>query len=109
MSIANYLCVVDNVGMAELDKILERQPSDNSRMGVSWVDTSRQAMFSDAVFSIIATIMCVTIEISEHELNEVSVTCSRTCRNLGPRYTGTRNIVPVSVCFIFKPVHEIKS
>ncbi len=27
---------------------------------------------------------------------------------LGPINTGTHNTVPASVCFIFKPVHEIK-
>ena len=56
--------------MAELGKTLERLDSRTS--GVSWVVSDRQTMFSDAVFSIVATIMVVTIEISESELNEVS-------------------------------------
>ena len=55
--------------MAELDKVLERQHSN-----IKWVDTERQNMFSDAVFSIVATIMVVTVEIGEEELDEVSVT-----------------------------------
>ena len=54
--------------MAELGRTLERL---DSRSSGNWVATERQTMFSDAVFSIVATIMVVTIEISESELSEV--------------------------------------
>ena len=54
--------------MAELGRTLERL---DSRVSGNWVATDRQTMFSDAVFSIVATIMVVTIEISETELSEV--------------------------------------
>lgn len=61
--------------MAELEHALEMQP-DHSRLGVSWLGTSRQTMFSDAVFSIVATIMVVTIEISEADLDKITSTIS---------------------------------
>ena len=51
--------------------ILERLKSVG---GMSWVSSCRQSMFSDALFSIIATIMIVTVEISPEELNSVSFT-----------------------------------
>ena len=39
---------------------------------IRWVSTDRQAMFSDAVFSIVATIFVVTVELPEHDLRTVS-------------------------------------
>ena len=56
--------------MAELGRTLERLESRTS--AISWVGKDRQTMFSDAVFSIVATIVVVTIEIEESEMNEVS-------------------------------------
>ena len=56
--------------MAEFGRVLGRRNSLTS--AVSWVEKDRQAMFSDAVFSIVATIMVVTIEINESALEAVS-------------------------------------
>ena len=55
--------------MAELGRTLDRLISHTSC--VSWVEKDRQAMFSDALFSIVATIMVVTIEISESGMDAV--------------------------------------
>ena len=56
--------------MADFGRILDRRNSRTS--AVSWVEKDRQAMFSDAIFSIVATIMVVTIEISESGMDAVS-------------------------------------
>ena len=53
--------------------VLERYISAG---GITWVPSCRQSMFSDALFSIIATVMIVTVEISGEELSDVSLAVS---------------------------------
>ncbi|KAL5262854.1 hypothetical protein ACHWQZ_G008298 [Mnemiopsis leidyi] len=71
--------------MAELGRTLERL---DSRSSGNWVATERQTMFSDAVFSIVATIMVVTIEISESELSEDSFLLKKALLDHIPKFVA---------------------
>ena len=57
--------------------LLPKQPLASLEHSAAWVCTGRQTMFSDAVFSIIATLAIVTVEIERDELKEVGLfSCS---------------------------------